>query len=40
MANRLQFPRYDQLITRLLNGERLPSEYGLDQYAAIWYYLH
>ena len=37
MANRLQFPKYDQLITKLLNGERLPSEYGLvEQYASIW----
>ena len=37
MANRLQFPKYDQLITKLLNGERLPSEYGLvEQYALIW----
>jgi FKBP12-rapamycin complex-associated protein len=36
LANRLQFPKYDQLITKLLNGERLPSEYGvIEQYASI-----
>lgn len=29
MRNRIQHPKYENLITKLLNGERLPQETGV-----------